>query len=87
VDRAGAFTSRRGPGEGLIAGRGRIRQARLNCSDGLAFQSNCRDSSAPKERGPQNDMGEGFLNSNLWLTTLPWRSVSSPPAGAEAAPW
>jgi len=56
-------------------------------TDGLAFQGNCRDSSAPKERGPQNDMGEGFLNSNFQLTTLLSRSLSSPPAGARAGPW
>jgi len=26
----------------------------------LAFQRNCRDSSAPKEQGPQNDRGPEF---------------------------
>ena len=29
-------------------------------TDGLAVQKNCRDSSAPKGRGPQNDMGSAF---------------------------
>jgi restriction endonuclease S subunit len=34
VDRDGAFTSRRGPGEGLVAGRGPIRQARPKLLNG-----------------------------------------------------
>jgi hypothetical protein len=34
VDRDGVLTSRRGPGEGLVAGRGRIRQARPKLLNG-----------------------------------------------------
>ena len=40
----GAFTSRRGPGEGLVAGRGRIRQARpklLTCDPFGNSTMNC----------------------------------------------
>jgi hypothetical protein len=32
-------------------------------ADGVLIQRNCRDSSAPKERGPQNDSGAGFFGS------------------------
>ena len=41
-----------------------------------AVERNCRDSSAPKERGPQNDRGPGFLVFRSGRARMVWTALA-----------